>query len=176
MMCRFGDEERILYILPLILYLSTDTTINIQRGLIMIRTYIPKFGSILLLLLTGCSSPETTLSVNFNQNPSGGYSTTSVSAQFQGKLSVDGGTPLMPTEADPVDASVEWWWENSSGGGDQIVQSEYVTFSSEDYTIKSTNYAASPGYVLLNYYWVEIHWTDDSGNKHIQSTKAYCTN
>jgi len=71
----------------------------------MIRTYILKFGAILFLLLIGCESPETTLSVNFTQNPSGGYNTTSVSAQFQGKLSVDGGMPLMPPEADPVDAT-----------------------------------------------------------------------
>ena len=142
----------------------------------MIRIYILQFCSIFLLLLIGCSSPETTLDVNFTQDPSGGSQTTVVAAQFQGKLSVDGGMPLMSPEADPVDATVEWWWENSWGESEQIVSSEYVTFSSEDYTIKSTNYAASPGYVLLNYYWVEIHWTDDSGNKHIQSTKAYCTN
>ena len=100
-------------------------------------------------------------SLDFTQNPSGGYNTTSVSAQFQGKLSVDGGMPLMPPEADPVDATVEWWWENSWGADEQIVSSEYVTFSSEDYTIKSTDYAASPGYILLNYYWVEIHLTNE---------------
>ena len=142
----------------------------------MIRIYILQFCSIFLLLLIGCSSPETTLDVNFTQDPSGGSQTTVVSAQFQGKLSVDGGVPLTSPEADPVEATVEWWWENAYGSGDEIVKSEYVTFSSEDYTIKSTDYAASPGYILLNYYWVEIHWTDDSGSKQIQSSKALCSN
>ena len=128
----------------------------------------------IILLFTGCSS-ETTLNVNFTENPSGGYNTTSASAQFEGKLSVDGGIPLM-SSADPVDATVEWWWSNAYSQSEQLVSSENVTFSSEDYTKKSTSYAASPGYVLLNYYWVEIHWTDDSGNEHVQSSRAYCTN
>ena len=131
-----------------------------------------------VIALAGCSKtePETTLTISFTQNPSGGNNTTSVSAQYKGNLNFIEGTGLLQPagEPEPITATVKWWWENFSGGGDQIVKSEMVTFDSETSTTKSATYEANPGYILMNYYWVEIHWTDDDGSHSIQSSKAFC--
>ena len=131
-------------------------------------------GIAIAILVTGCSKIETKLSVSFTKEPSGGFNVNSVSAQFEGKLDAEGGFILSSPEPEQVDATVEWWWENAYASGDEIVKSENVTFSNDGYTTKSTSYCAGSGYVLLNYYWVEIHWTDDKGSHSIQSSKAYC--
>ncbi len=100
----------------------------------------------------------------------------SISTQFQGKLNFMEGTGIFQPagNAEDITATVEWWWENFFGANDQIVKSEQAIFSSESYATKSTSYSAGSGFILLNYYWVEIHWTDDDGSHSIQSSKAFC--
>lgn len=131
-----------------------------------------------LIALSSCSKtePETTLAISITRDPVGGYEVTSVSAQFKGQIDFTKGTGILQPEgeAESVTVTVEWWWEDAFGSGDQIVRSEMATFDSESSTTKSTSYSASPGFILLNYYWIEIHWTDDDDSHSIQSSKALC--
>ena len=109
---------------------------------------------------------KTQLSVSITQNPSGGAQVNSVSAKFQGSIN---GT------VKPVSVTAEWWWEDGYHSNSKIKSSTEYTFDSGSITSKSTVLSAPTGYILLNYYWVKITWTDDDGQHSIESSKAYCT-
>ena len=132
----------------------------------------------ILLFLAGCSrtKPKTTLDINFSQHPSGGHNVSSVSAQFRGRLDFTKGKGIFQSKGSPksITVTVEWWWENAYGANAQKIESSSVTFYSESYSTQSTYHSASPGYVLLNYWWVKIRWSDDDGSHRIESSKAHC--
>lgn len=109
---------------------------------------------------------ETNLNVLITQNPSGGSQVNSVSVQFSGKIT---GT------VKSVPVIVESWWEDGYHSKSKIKSSTEYTFDSASTTTKSTVWSAATGYILLNYYWVKITWTDDDGQHFIESSKAYCT-
>jgi len=109
----------------------------------------------------------TTLNLSVTTQPEGGNEVNSVSCEFEGTVSV-------PDQSIPV--TVEWWWENGDHENATMKDSEQVTFNSENSVSKSTVYSAASGYILLNYYWVKLKWTDDEGSHEIESGKAYCTN
>ena len=121
-------------------------------------------------LLTTCQKDktpaETNLSVSITQQPSGGAQVNTVSVRFSGIISGN---------VQPVAVTVEWWWEDGYHSNAKLKSSDEHTFNSSSTTTKSTAWSADSGYILLNYYWVKITWTDDSGSHLIESSKAYCT-
>ena len=135
--------------------------------------------ALIAMIMIGCSKdPKTELIVSFTQHPSGGYGVDSVSAQFTGKLDFTAGKKfIFFSEGDPkpITATVEWWWVNYYHENQKKVETETQIFNSENYSTRSTVYKARPGNVLLNYYWVKIHWTDDEGSHSTESVKAYCS-
>ena len=121
-------------------------------------------------LFTTCQKDKTPAETNLNvlitQNPNGGEQVNSVSVQFSGKIT---GTEKS------VPVIVEWWWEDGNHSNSKIKSSAEYTFDSATTTTKSTVWSADSGYILLNYFWVKITWTDDDGQHSIESSKAYCT-
>ena len=112
---------------------------------------------------------ETNLSVSFTQQPSGGAQVNTVSVRFAGTISGN---------VQPVAVTVEWWWEDGYHSNAKLKSSAEYTFNSSSTTTKSnfpTYLWKCFNYILLNYYWVKISWTDDSGSHLIESSKAYCT-
>ena len=110
--------------------------------------------------------PEPTkLNVTISQQPSGGNNMSSVSVKIEGIIS---GT------VKPIDVTLEWWWENGYHTDQKLKSSTQFNFNSNSTTSKSSVWPAASGYYLLNYYWVKITWTDDSGAHSLESAKAYC--
>jgi len=123
----------------------------------------------IVLIFSSCKKEEilpTTLSLNVTTQPQGGTQVNTVSCEFNGTVS----------EADKsISVTVEWWWEDGNHENAALKDSEEVLFSSSSPVSKSTTYSAGPGYVLVNYYWVKLKWTDDNGAHEIESGKAFCT-
>lgn len=109
----------------------------------------------------------TTLNLSITDHPVGGNKISEVSAKFEGTI---GG------EVTTISVTVEWWWEDGNHANAKMMDSEELIFNSSNVTKKSTIYKAAVGYVFMNYYWVKLSWTDDSGQHNKESSKAYCTN
>lgn len=125
-----------------------------------------------ICLFGGCISKKTFLTISITSDPQGGWSTSSLSCSFRGYLEARGG---LFGGVHPITATVEWWWENYYHQNSQKMKSKTYTFSTKGTTTRTTTYSAASGYVLLNYWWVKIKWTDEDGNSYtIQSNKAYC--
>jgi hypothetical protein len=133
-----------------------------------------------MLFLTNCAKGvgETTLSVSFADHPDGGTNVTSVSATIRADRNFNDKSTLLETkpEPDPISVTVEWWWENAFGAGDQILKTESFVVESNTKTF-TTTFNASSGFVLVNYFWVKVSWTDKDENstqRTLESSKAYC--
>lgn len=125
-----------------------------------------------MLLLSGCISKKTSLHVNILSHPQGGRNISHLSCSFEGYLKASGG---LFGGVHPITATVEWWWENYFHSDAKIMKSESHEFKTAGLEMCSTAYSTSAGWILLNYYWVKIKWTDENGSSHkIESAKAYC--
>lgn len=125
-----------------------------------------------MLLLSGCISKKTSLNVVITSSPQGGRNISRLSCSFEGCLTASGG---LFGGVHPITATVEWWWENYFHSNAKVMKSETCEFRTTGPESKSTVYSAGSGYVLLNYYWVKIKWTDEDGSSHtVESNKAYC--
>ena len=149
------------------------------KGEIMKFKNVLSLIALIAMITVGCSKdPKTKLIISFTQHPSGGDGVSSVSTQFRGKLDFTKGKKfIFFSEGDPkpITATVEWWWENYYHQNQEMIKTETQIFNSESYSTRSTIFNAGSGYVLLNYFWVKIHWTDDEGSYSIESDKAYCS-
>lgn len=113
-----------------------------------------------------CGDNDTELDITITSQPSGGANITIVTCTFEAELV--GGTT-------PITATVEWCWEDGNHQNETIVFSDQWTFSSKSPEEVNTYFSAPSGYVLLNYYWVRITWTDEDGtDNELESNKAYC--
>ena len=122
----------------------------------------------MLFLFQGCKKDEvssSTLLITFTSHPQGGTQVATVSSGFDG---------IVVGNAKAIEVTAEWWWEDANHQNSMIKKTEQITFSSNNNTSKSTAYSASSGYILLNYYWVKLKWTDDSGVHTLESGKAFC--
>lgn len=123
-----------------------------------------------LIMFAGCGGEEepeeTILEVTITAHPQGGVNVQSVSCTFEGEI-ISGD--------DPVQVTIEWWWEDALGFNDQVVETNYHNFDDPQPVSHTTTFTAPVGFVLLNYYWVELSWTDDDGNHTLESSKAFCT-
>lgn len=127
------------------------------------------------MFMEGCARAKTSLIILIISHPQGGYEISILSCTFQGKLETHGGGIFGSKEPRPITAFVEWWWEDGYHQNAQVIKSETYTFTSKEPVMYTTTYSAPPGYVLLNYFWVKIKWTDEDGTPHtIESAKAYC--
>ena len=108
----------------------------------------------------------TVLNITITQHPEGGNDVNKVSVEYEGIVS---GT------IEPISVTVQWWWEDGNHENPNMMNSEETVFNSNNVTTKTTLYSAPVGYVLLNYYWVKLIWTDDTGSHELSSSKAYCT-
>lgn len=130
------------------------------------RKAIPILGLCLIVLFLGCPKKESILSVSITQHPQGGANVSTVSCTFQGELTQG---------QDPISVTVEWWWEDANHANGAIQKTETFTFSSESPTSYTTSYSAGAGYILLNYWWVKIRWTNGDGSTGlVESGKAFC--
>lgn len=130
-----------------------------------IKTLITVFVC-MIVFATGCKKDEEThLSVNFDVGPTSGTGINTLSCSFTGEIS---GT------IKPVTVTVEWWWEDGNHENRQMKSSQEFIFENDLPTYKSTTYSAAPGNILLNYFWVEIKWTDDAGSREEISNVAFC--
>jgi len=121
---------------------------------------------VICMSIINCGETDTILDVQFFYHPIGGYDITEVDCAFTGEL-IQGN--------EPITAYVEWWWEDAYGSNDQMVWSGYYIFDSDEPELATTYFSAPTGYILLNYYWVKIHWTNEDGSsREIESNKAYC--
>jgi hypothetical protein len=128
------------------------------------KKLLPLLG--VLLLLIGCPKKDTLLDLTITEDPAGGSQVTSVTVEFEAAL-VDGDTPITIT--------LEWWWENAVHENDTKMDTETFTASSQTTTTFTSTYTADAGYILMNYYWVKIKWTDEAGESHeVESDQAYC--
>ncbi|HOY31523.1 MAG TPA: hypothetical protein PKW80_06560 [Bacteroidales bacterium] len=121
-----------------------------------------------IIFLAGCKKEEE-LSLSIKQSPVGGSQVDALSASFEGKI-------LSRKPQKTFTVTVEWWWENSYHGDQTMQKSEQFAFNSNSYQTKSTVYQAPAGYILMNYYWIKLIWTDDNGSHILESGKGYCTN
>ena len=123
-----------------------------------------------LIIFTGCGGEEepeeTILEVTITQHPQGGINVQSVSCTFECEITNGSGT---------VQVTIEWWWEDAAGLNDQVVETDYVDFTQNQPVSHTTTFSAPAGFVLLNYYWVELSWTDDDGPHTVESNKAFFT-
>jgi hypothetical protein len=127
-----------------------------------------------LLFLGGCENAETLLDLTITTHPQGGGSVERVSCTFEGFLETIGGGMFGPNDTEPVSVSAEWWWEDSNNQNDELMDSETFTVTNETPTSFTTTYSAATGYILLNYYWVKLTWTDAEGSHTVESGKAFC--
>ena len=120
-----------------------------------------------LLISCGGEKEDSILTLTILAQPSGGLNVTSVNCLYDAHLTQG---------SDPIEIAVEWWWEDAFGMNDQCVTRTFYDIdntSSETYT---TSYAALPGYILTNYYWVEFKWQNADGSfGWIVSQKAFCS-
>ena len=125
-----------------------------------------------MLLLSGCISKKTSLNVIITSSPQGGINVSRLSCSFEGCLTASGG---LFGGVHPITATIEWWWENYFHTDAKVMKSETHEFRTTGTERSSTVYSTSSGYILLNYYWVKIKWTDENGTSHTrESSKAYC--
>ncbi len=127
---------------------------------------------IFIYMLTGCKKEDAVpliLDISFTEHPEGGSSQNSIAVSYEGVMSGE------KAKNEQIIATVEWWWENGFHLDRQLKSSVQVAFAQSGTTYKSSVYRAPDGYVLLNYYWVRITWTDDRGPQEIVSGKAYCS-
>jgi len=130
------------------------------------RKFLALIALIALVGLVSCGSKDTTLDLTITEDPQGGAQVSSVTVEFEAGL-VDGDTPITVT--------VEWWWENAVHEEDEMMDSENITVSSQTVQTFTSTYSASSGFILLNYWWVKIKWTDEAGDSHeVESDQAYC--
>jgi hypothetical protein len=108
----------------------------------------------------------TKLDITITQEPSGGSQINQVKVKFSG---------IITGKIKPVDVTVEWWWENAAHANTAMEGTTDFTFDSGISTSKSSTFAAPYGYILLNYWWVKIIWTDDAGDHLLESDKAFCS-
>jgi len=114
----------------------------------------------------GSEDVDTLLDLTITEDPQGGAQVSSVTVEFEAAL-VDGETPISVT--------VEWWWENAVHEDDEMKDSETFSVASQTPMTFTSTHSAASGYILLNYYWVKISWTDEAGEDHeVESDKAYC--
>ncbi len=123
---------------------------------------------LLITVLVGCKKePEPTIvNVVITENPSGGSRQRSVAVAYD---------VTMSGEIRPIDLTIEWWWENGFHTNEKIIATEVFTMNAGSIVSKSSVYSVDAGYYLLNYHWVKIKWTDESGQHVIESAKAYCS-
>jgi len=121
-----------------------------------------------LVMFAGCGGEEepeeTILEVTITAHPQGGVNIQSVDCTFEGEITSGDG---------PVQVTIEWWWEDEFGFNDQVVETDYHDFTEQQPVAHTTSFFAPLGFVLLNYYWVELSWTDDNGDHTLESTKAF---
>jgi len=129
---------------------------------------------VMFIMLAGCENAETVLDLSITSQPVGGESVDRVSCSFEGSLEAVGGGMFGSEDTDPVSVSAEWWWEDANNQNDELMNTETFTFSSETPTTFTTTYTAGTGYILLNYYWVKLQWTDGEGTHTLESGKAFC--
>jgi len=115
-----------------------------------------------IAVMAGCPT-KTKLDVTITSNPVGVYNTTDLSCSYYGTLK--GSTPIT--------ATVQWIWADAAHANQTVQKTESYTFTAN--AAGSTTYNAQPGYILLNYWWVKISWTDQDGTaKSVQSSEAFC--
>jgi hypothetical protein len=122
------------------------------------------------ILFIGCS--DQTLSVSVTKNPIGGTSVRQVTADYKGAMKSGGLFGLASVK--PIDIKVEWMWQDFYRTRNQVMRSDIITFDTDGETTKSTSYNEVSGYVLANYYYLRLSWSDDAGSHSVESAKAYC--
>nr|BDD47197.1 hypothetical protein 8 [Balneolaceae bacterium] len=124
----------------------------------------------------GKGEGETTLDIFVDQHPVGGTSVSSVDAIFDITRNFEDKSSILQAKGEPKDITieVEWWWMSGDGASTEMVESETYTVSSDSDRIRYS-YSAGSGYILLNYYYAKVRWTDDSGSYEIDTDEAYCT-
>lgn len=113
---------------------------------------------ILLGLVASCAPPSYVAINSVNISPPGGYAVETLTASIN--ASASGSNQVR----------VDWKWHADGSTNPETVKSEYLTID-HDGTYTSMYYAPS-GYVLLNYYWVELY--DEDGNFLASTTEVYC--
>ena len=132
-----------------------------------IRLFILALLTIALFSACGEDEPKPTrLEVSITEHPLGGAQVSSVSARFNGTVT---------GKQKSIQVTVEWWWESGDHTENRVISSTQYVFDSDNTTSKSTVHSAGSGFILLNYYWIKITWTDDDGQHVLESNKAYCT-
>lgn len=131
-----------------------------------------------LVFLSGCSKePKSTLTEVFITDPLGWDYSNYVEAKVHARIDFEEGQNWIgiPTgDAEPITISIEWWWEDGNGSNDSRVSTDHTTITSTYFLDHhTTRHYADPGYVLCNYYWIKISWTDDEGSHNMTSRKAY---
>jgi PKD repeat protein len=128
-------------------------------------TATSKGGSRSIIKILKLEKGQTALSLTITKQPVGGTDVESVS------VNVDG---IVTGYLRPVYVSAEWYFQPAGGGLPILKSSTEYVFDSKLITSKSTVYSAPPGYVLANYYYLKLVWTDDSGQHALVSEKALC--
>ena len=124
--------------------------------------------TLLALLLVSCGGDkeDSILSISILIPPTGGQGVTAVSCTFDAHLTQG---------SEPIEVAIEWWWEDAFGLHDQVVSRTFEEYDNTAPSTYTTAYYANPGYVLLNYYWVEFKWQNEDGTYGwITSQKVYC--
>jgi len=113
---------------------------------------------IILFLLASCL-PEPYIEIDsINIDPPGGWGVEKLTAEIHA------------TASGSHTVKAEWKWHGSGSSDEDVVKTEYITMD-HDGNYYST-YSAASGYVLLNYYWVELY--DEDGILLKKSSEVYC--
>ncbi|MBN2379787.1 hypothetical protein JXM67_08305 [candidate division WOR-3 bacterium] len=107
--------------------------------------------------LANCDSNVITID-SVNITPPGGYDVATLTAEIHASAS---GTHTI---------KAEWKWHGQGSSVEEVVKTEYITMDHDGNYY--SEYSASSGYVLLNYYWIELF--DDDGILLKKASEVFC--
>lgn len=123
---------------------------NLQKALLAITI-------ILCVTLIACNTDVLTID-SINITPPGGYAVEKLTAEIHATVS---GSHRI---------KVEWKWRGAGSSAEEIAKTEYITMDHDgDYY---SEYVAPSGYVLLDYFWVELY--DEDGILLKKSSEVFC--
>jgi hypothetical protein len=111
---------------------------------------ISVFLLILSAILLNCSKD---ISVEWTNIPNGGSNINTATAEFN--IKIDAGLFASKKE----DITIKWVWQNGTKTSSKVVSTSNRSCSDGDNVY--TTYSATSGYILMNYYHVELYDSDD---------------
>ncbi|XWN37865.1 MAG: hypothetical protein ROO71_02835 [Balneola sp.] len=134
--------------------------------------------SFVIFVSCGTGKGKTTLDISWRLEPQGGTSVVLLNARaWVEKKFIDQST-VFQSESDPKDITVraEWWWRSGNKTSTEMVGfNTYEISGGSGLTTIRESYEAPEGFILANYYYLILKWTDDEGYHELKSREVFCS-